>query len=503
MVAGIVTEDISEAQADQTSQSGTAPRGWSVRRSPQAESHSPRRDAAPVRREGVTEAAPPRPLAVPVFQAGARPQYDYGDGFATTAAATPVAAAPQQQFAGSYAWAPAGAGTITAPRSPRATERRGIAGGLVGAGLAIAKYGTVLFKVGKLGPTFISMAISLFVLAQIYGLAFGAGVLALIAVHESGHMLFAKYERLPVTAPIFLGFLGAVIGMKSPPKDARQEAVVAIGGPVVGSLGALAVYLIALAMPPGHTRLVLIAIAYFGFFVNLFNLVPVVPLDGGRVASALSVYANVAGLCIMALLIVFSTVLHLSSPFLVILLILGAFTTYKRFQTARANPAYLDAVPHRTRTLIGLAYAAMLGLTALGMGATHASLVDAKVVSVNDTSDWSNVVHNGDHDLSTAFARIDNVCSTGSDTQCRNAIADAAQTARRFQDDLGNTSVPDGATRINANLRNALAEYIAGLDTLVSALDTGNPALVDAALARIYAANGVIDRLNASADATA
>jgi Zn-dependent protease len=284
---------------------------------------------------------------------------------------------------------PWGVATTSAPplqRGAQRTERRGIAGGLAAVGLTIAKYGALLFKVGKLGPTLISMAISLVVLAQIYGLAFGAGVLLLIAVHESGHMLFAKYEGLPVTAPIFLGIFGAVMGLKAPPKDARQEAVVAIGGPVVGSLGALAVYLLALSMPEGHTRLVLTAIAYFGFFINLFNLIPVVPLDGGRVASALSVYANVFGLVIMALLLVFSAALHLASPFLFILLILGAFTTYKRFQTARANPQYLASVPRRTRSYIGLAYVAMLSLTALGMGATHASLVDNNVVSVSDSS---------------------------------------------------------------------------------------------------------------------
>jgi Zn-dependent protease len=289
-------------------------------------------------------------------------------------------------YAGSY---PASfPDTPTQTRSPRAAQRdrRGIAGGLAAIGLSIAKYGALLFKVGKLGPTLISMAISLVLLAQIYGLAFGAGVLLLIAVHESGHMLFAKYERLPVSAPIFLGFFGAVIGLKSPPKDARQEAVVAIGGPVVGSLGALAVYLLALSMPEGHTRLVLIAIAYFGFFINLFNLVPVVPFDGGRVASALSVYANIVGLVIMAALLVFSAAAHLSSPFLFILLILGAYSTYKRFQTARANPQYLASVPRRTRSYIALAYVAMLALTALGMGATHASLVDHNVVSVSDSS---------------------------------------------------------------------------------------------------------------------
>jgi len=275
-------------------------------------------------------------------------------------------------------WPRAGGGSpATRPRG------RSVLGGLGAAGLALGKYGAVLFKVGKLGPTFISMAVSLVLLAQFYGFAFGLGVLFLIAVHESGHMLFAKREGVPVSAPIFLGIFGAVIGMKAPPRDARQEAVIAIGGPVVGSLGALAVYLWALSLPPGHTRLLLTAIAYVGFFINLFNLVPVVPLDGGRVASAVSVYANILGLAVVALLLVGGTALHIRSPFLLIVLILGAFTTYRRFQMARRNPEYLADVPPGTRVAIGAAYLAMLVLTALGMAATHASLVDAQVVSVS------------------------------------------------------------------------------------------------------------------------
>ena len=161
-----------------------------------------------------------------------------------------------------------------------------------------------------------------------------------------------------------------------------REAVIAIGGPVVGSLGALAVYVLALATPPGHTHLVLTAIAYVGFFINLFNLIPVVPLDGGRVASAVSVWFNVIGLVIVALLLVASTASHLSQPLLLIVLILGAYTTWKRFQTARRNPDYLAAVPARTRVAIGGAYVTMLALTALGMAATHAGLVDAGVLSV-------------------------------------------------------------------------------------------------------------------------
>src|SRR2546421_5496881 len=140
---------------------------------------------------------------------------------------TPAAMPTTSWTAPADAWGLPATVTAGAPSPhPPARERTAGRGLLSGAGaalLAVAKYGGVLLKAGKLGPTFVSMAISLVLLTQLYGFAFGLGLLVLIAVHESGHMLFARYERVPVSAPIFLGIFGAVIGMKQPPRDARQE----------------------------------------------------------------------------------------------------------------------------------------------------------------------------------------------------------------------------------------------------------------------------------------
>ena len=232
----------------------------------------------------------------------------------------------------------------------------------------------VLLKVGKFGPTLISMVLSLGALTLFYGPAFGAGLLALIAVHEFGHLLFARREGIRVSAPIFLGPLGAVIGLRQPPKDARQEAVIAIGGPVVGTMGALVAYLLAQAAPAGsYVHGLLVGLAYVGFLINLFNLIPLSPLDGGRVASALSRWANVAGLVIVAGLLVASFAAGLSNPFLVLILALGVLGTVQRFRQARRNPEYLQ-VPAATRLWIGAAYVAMLGITALGMSIAHSHL---------------------------------------------------------------------------------------------------------------------------------
>jgi Zn-dependent protease len=173
--------------------------------------------------------------------------------------------------------------------------------------------------------------------------------------------------------PIFLGPLGAVIGMRRPPQDARQEAVIAIGGPVVGTAGALLVLLWGLSLPAGYLHGLLISVAYFGFFLNLFNLVPMTPLDGGRVAGALSRWANVLGLAVVALYVLVTLAAGALNPFLVIILLLGGLSTMQRFRQARTNPEY-SVMPAATRLSIGVAYLGMLLVTAVGMTVSHGLL---------------------------------------------------------------------------------------------------------------------------------
>jgi Zn-dependent protease len=218
------------------------------------------------------------------------------------------------------------------------------------------------------------MALTLWVMARFFGPSFGIGLVALIAVHESGHLLFARHEGIKVSAPIFLGPFGAVIGLKQPPKDARQEAVIAIGGPVVGTAGAVACALLAGALGAGYLHRLLLALAYVGFWLNLFNLIPVTPLDGGRVVSALSRWANLVGLALVAALLVIPALAGVTpNPFLVLILLLGGLGTWQRFRQARRTPEYLAVAPG-VRVRIGLAYAAMIAITALGMSLTHAAI---------------------------------------------------------------------------------------------------------------------------------
>ncbi len=287
-----------------------------------------------------------------------------------------------------YQWRPTGAPDApyqapvqhgTAVQARR--QQSGLFGGLAAAVLAFLKYGVVLLKVGKIFPTLISMVVALFFYTLFFGWQFAVGVVLLILVHEMGHVIFSKWQGIPMSLPVFLGPFGAFTRMHAAPRDARQEAIIAIGGPVFGTAAALACFALALLTPPGNLHFLLLALAYFGCFINLFNLIPMSPLDGGRVATAISKWMNVVGVVIMALV-----TLLFNNPFAIIILILGIITTVQRFRNS-ARGLEPAAVPPATRVVIGTAWLAMLAVCVIGMSLAHtASINSGYVPGVNQSS---------------------------------------------------------------------------------------------------------------------
>jgi Zn-dependent protease len=169
------------------------------------------------------------------------------------------------------------------------------AGGILGV-LALfgskLKFLLPLLKFGKFGATIWTMALSVGAYMLIYPWSFAFGLVIMLFIHEMGHVWAAKRKKLPVSAPAFIPFLGALISMKKQPQNAEVEAYIALGGPLIGTLGALAALLIGLATD--HP--VFYAVAMIGFFLNLINLLPIHPLDGGRIVTAISRWLWVVGL---------------------------------------------------------------------------------------------------------------------------------------------------------------------------------------------------------------
>lgn len=235
---------------------------------------------------------------------------------------------------------------------------------LAAVGVLLAKFkgfALLLLKVKFLG-TALTMIVSVGAYALLFPVWFAVGFVVLIWVHEMGHVLQLKREGIEASAPMFIPFLGAFVAMKEMPKDALAEARVGLAGPVLGTLGALgALGIYALTLEP-----LFLGLAYIGFFLNLFNLLPTLPLDGGRAVGALSPVFWLVGIAgVVALLFV------QPNPILIFIAILGGMELWRRWRTRNTleGQVYYKIEP-RHRIMVGLVYFGLIALLGIGMAVT-------------------------------------------------------------------------------------------------------------------------------------
>jgi Zn-dependent protease len=249
--------------------------------------------------------------------------------------------------------------------------RRRISGALAALVAVIAKFfaaikGLVLLLPKlKLLTTAGTALVSVAAYSLWFGWTFAIGFVVLLFVHEMGHVIQLRREGIKATAPMFVPFMGAFISAKSLGDNALAEARVGLAGPILGTLGAGA----CLAVGELTNSDLLRALAYIGFFLNLFNLLPVVPLDGGRAMAAMAPWMWFIGLgALVALLFI------VPNPILLIIVLLGAYETYRRWQARKTRSlqqaAYYRVSP-RNRLLVGAVYVGLIVLLALGMDASH------------------------------------------------------------------------------------------------------------------------------------
>ncbi len=245
--------------------------------------------------------------------------------------------------------------------------RRAI-GGVIAAIIAFAaKFKAILFLLPKLKlfSTAGTMLVSIAAYALIWGFPFAAGFVVLLLVHELGHVIALRREGIKASAPMFIPFLGALITAKSLGDNATAEARVGLAGPILGSIGAAACVLIWHATGNDMWR----ALAFTGFFLNLINLVPVSPFDGGRAMAAMAPWMWALGLAIVGALIV---LLH--NAFLLIFLIVGGLDSWRRWKALRAGGPEQEAyyrVKPIDRMLVAAVYLSLIALLVAGMQATH------------------------------------------------------------------------------------------------------------------------------------
>jgi Zn-dependent protease len=228
--------------------------------------------------------------------------------------------------------------------------------------LAVLKFLPVILKTGG------TMLISIWAYAMLWGWWFATGFVVLIFVHECGHLIVAKKFGLKVSAPMFIPFMGALIALKEAPKNAWMEAWVGIGGPLFGSLGALACY----ALYPLTGNPLFVALAYSGFFLNLFNLAPFGFLDGGRIATALSPWLWVVGLVIIGSMAFMHPNLLL---FIIIAMSLPRLFSLFRAKTDEER-RYFEVTPAQRATMAVL-YFGLVAALVLGMHVAQVTLAPA------------------------------------------------------------------------------------------------------------------------------
>jgi Zn-dependent protease len=253
---------------------------------------------------------------------------------------------------------------------PTRPQPGGIRRRLSAAGAAIvallAKFKAVLLLLPKL-KLFAStgtILVSLAAYALLWGWPFAAGFIALLFVHEMGHAIVLRREGIKASWPMFIPFMGAVIASRSLGDNALAEARVGLAGPVLGSIGAAACILIWHATGADLWR----ALAFTGFFLNLFNLLPVVPLDGGRAMAAMAPWMWFVGFAALIPLAVL-----FPNPVILLILVFAGFETYKRWKLRRSGTpgqqAYYRVRP-LNRALVAGVYLSLIALLVVGMHAT-------------------------------------------------------------------------------------------------------------------------------------
>jgi len=250
-------------------------------------------------------------------------------------------------------------------RTPLRERAKRFGGPIVAALVLLAtKAKAVLLLLPKLKifTTSWTMLVSIGAYALIWGWTFAIGFVLLLLLHELGHVIQLRREGVEASAPMFIPFLGAVIAAKSMGDDAAAEARVGLAGPILGSIATLVPLAIWLATGSEFWQ----ALAYVGFLINLLNLLPVLPLDGGRAMAALSPWVWWVGYAALV-----GLTFAFPNPIMLLILLFGGIESWRRFKQRKSaeSRAYHD-IPARTRALVAVTYLGLAALLALGVAET-------------------------------------------------------------------------------------------------------------------------------------
>ncbi|MES2296824.1 MAG: site-2 protease family protein [Pseudomonadota bacterium] len=225
-----------------------------------------------------------------------------------------------------------------------------------------------LFAAGKLGKVALSggtMLLSMIAYSWVFGWPYAVGFVLLIFVHEMGHYVAARLCGLDVGGPMFIPFVGSWVSLKDMPHSVETEAYIGFAGPLAGTAAALACFF----MGRWFDSNLMLALASTGFMINLINLIPVSPLDGGRITAIISPKVWLAGVPLLVALF-----LYRPSPMLILIGLLA----YPQLKAAIWGGADLPpdyyAVARETRINYGMLYLGLVAFLAIMSFQLHGEL---------------------------------------------------------------------------------------------------------------------------------
>ncbi|MBU6455568.1 MAG: hypothetical protein KGS72_27600 [Cyanobacteria bacterium REEB67] len=234
--------------------------------------------------------------------------------------------------------------------------------GIVGIGLLKAKGLWLValklltsFKLLVFFKSFFSMFLMIALYTMVFGWAYAFLVVGLILIHEMGHYVFMKAMNLDPKMPIFVPFMGAYVQMTKLPADQTTHAWVAIAGPLVGGVTSVALFFL------GHIYDIraLMAAGNTGVFLNMFQLIPAKPFDGGFIVNAISKWFLIPGTGLSFML---GVMLH--NPLIIMFSLLAAYMTWRAFtRPIEAGGLIFGETPATLpeKWLIGAAYFSLMG----------------------------------------------------------------------------------------------------------------------------------------------
>jgi Zn-dependent protease len=256
---------------------------------------------------------------------------------------------------------------------PTRTLRKRVGSAMAGTAAVAAKFGTAV-KAGlvalpnlKLLSTAGTAMVSVAAYSLLWGWEFAVGFVVLLFVHEMGHVVALRREGIHASSPMFIPFLGAVIAARSLGDNALAEARVGLAGPILGSVGAL-VCLVVGELSGSHFFL---ALAYVGFLLNLFNLIPVVPLDGGRAMAAMA-----PALWFVGFGAIVATAFIFPNPFMILIIAFAGLDLWRRWHhrgSRTLESAAYYRVPRTARIGVATVYVGLIVLLAVGMDTAYIS----------------------------------------------------------------------------------------------------------------------------------